>query len=165
MLYYSQGMEEVTFILTKVSLFREFIVHNIISLTESLYPNEGYGDNFKINKPLHDLLPLRFVLVSSPAQDSLWNKLVDRYHYLGYSRIHGKRLGFTQGYSKVRGGYKYHGNKKEIFIYVIKKDFRSALQITSPWTPQKAAMSVHERLQEVRTMTFQDLDFNPDLIS
>lgn len=247
-----------------------------ISQTESFYLNEGYRNNFKINQSLSVLLPLRFILASSPEENSLWNKLVNRYHYLGYSRIPGKRLkylifshdnlllaaigwksgsrqlvsrdafigwspscreknidhvvtnirfvifpwvsvfnlassilgksiyhvktdwkkyynkdiylaetfidptrfsgtcykaanwkrlGLTQGYSKIRGGYTYHGNRKEVFIYVIKKDFRNALHITSPWAPKKARpMSVLDRLQEVRTMTFQNLNFNPDLI-
>ena len=66
-------------------------MHNI-SQTESFYLNEGYRNNFKINQSLSVLLPLRFILASSPEGNSLWNKLVNRYHYLGYSRIPGKRL-------------------------------------------------------------------------
>lgn len=247
-----------------------------ISQTESFYLNEGHVENFTIDKTLRSLLPLRFVVMSSPLEDRLWNKIIDRYHYLGYSRIPGKRLkylifsrdhlllaaigwksgsrqlvsrdafigwspscremnldhvvtnirfiifpwvsvftlassilgksiyhlktdwkkrynkdvyfaetfidpmrftgacykaanwkhlGLTKGYSKVRGGYIYHGKRKEVFLYVVEKDFRKALQITSPWAPQKARpMSVLDRLQEVRTMTFQNLDFNPVLI-
>jgi hypothetical protein len=214
-----------------------------ISKIASFYLNEGHMLNFEINQPLRELLPLHFVLISSPDGNSVWNKLIDQYHYLGYSRIPGKRLkylifshdnhllaalgwkagsrqlfrrdvfigwtpscrkknidhvitnirfiifpwvsvfnlastilgksiyhvksdwkkqyntpvyfaetfidplrftgacykaanwkrlGLTQGYSKVRGGYTYHGKRKEIFIYVVEKDFRKALHITTP---------------------------------
>lgn len=256
-------------------MFQEFTVHNISEI-EGFYLNEGSIKKFTIKKSLRELLPLRFVLASTSEEKRLWDKLIDRYHYLGYSRIPGKRLkylifshdnlllaaigwksgsiqlfsrdtfigwppscreknidrvttnirfiifpwvtvynlaskilgksiyhlkidwkkhynkdiyfaetfidptrfagtcykaanwkyiGLTRGYSKIRGGYTYHGNKKEVFIYVIKKNFRKVLQIKTPYTPGKTpSMSVLDRLQEVQTMTFQNLNFNPDLI-
>lgn len=246
-----------------------------ISSQESIYLNNGEIKKHTINTTIQNLLPIRFELVTSSEQNYFWNKLIDKYHYLGYSRIPGKRIkyliytknsqllaaigwksgsrqlysrdtfigwtpscreknldhiitnirfiifpwvsvynlasailgrsikqakndwqkkyncevflaetfidptrftgtsykaanwkriGVTQGYSKIRGGYKYHGTVKEVYIYVVKKDIRKALDITTPWKPKKSPMPVEKQLEDLRKMTFQKLDFNPDLI-
>jgi len=44
-----------------------------------------------LNLSLNALGPVRLVPVSDPADQSLWNEYVERYHYLGYKRAFGYR--------------------------------------------------------------------------
>lgn len=45
-----------------------------------------------IVKPVHKLLPLRLERVKTKKESSLWNELIDRYHYLGYTRLVGAQI-------------------------------------------------------------------------
>lgn len=43
-------------------------------------------------RTLQELLPLRFEQVTANNKSALWNELVERYHYLGSSRLFGARI-------------------------------------------------------------------------
>jgi hypothetical protein len=43
-------------------------------------------------RTLQELLPLRFELVTAKNKSALWNELIERYHYLGSSKLFGARL-------------------------------------------------------------------------
>jgi hypothetical protein len=45
-----------------------------------------------VKKPLQELLPLRFDRVTAKHSSALWNELIERYHYLGSSKLFGARL-------------------------------------------------------------------------
>lgn len=45
-----------------------------------------------IVKSVQELLPLRLERVTAKKDSSLWNELVDRYHYLGYTRLPGAQI-------------------------------------------------------------------------
>lgn len=57
------------------------------------------GDS--IVKPVQELLPLRLERVSTKEDSYLWNELIDRYHYLGYTRLPGAQIRYMV-YSKDR---------------------------------------------------------------
>lgn len=54
-----------------------------------------------IVKPVQELLPLRLERVSTKENSYLWNELIDRYHYLGYTRLPGAQIRYLV-YSKDR---------------------------------------------------------------
>lgn len=81
-----------------------------------------------------------------------------------YRAANWQLLGTTKGFSKIRGGYIYHGRKKEVYVYVIRKDFRNRLGCTTPWKPSTPVPKPRNWMEEVRTMIFQKLDFNPELL-
>jgi len=45
-----------------------------------------------ISKPVAELLPIELVRVTSKKGSPLWNELIDRYHYLGYSPLPGAQI-------------------------------------------------------------------------
>ena len=45
-----------------------------------------------IVKPVQELLPLCLKRVVTKEDSSLWNELIDRYHYLGYTRLAGAQI-------------------------------------------------------------------------
>jgi SRSO17 transposase len=71
-------------------------------------------------------------------------------------------LGKTKGYSKIRGGYIYHGQEKEVYVYVIRKNFRELLGCTTPWKPHTTI--INHRWEDLQTMMFQNMNFNPELL-
>jgi len=45
-----------------------------------------------ISAPAGDLEPLRFRIVKTPPESALWNELIERHHYLGYTPLPGAQL-------------------------------------------------------------------------
>ncbi|CAA7600844.1 Domain of unknown function DUF4338 [Acididesulfobacillus acetoxydans] len=45
-----------------------------------------------ITVPLHHLGSIRFIRVSGSKQSRFWNELIERYHYLGYTRLPGAQI-------------------------------------------------------------------------
>jgi len=45
-----------------------------------------------ISAPVGELAPLRFHIVRTRAESSLWNELIERHHYLGYTPLPGAQL-------------------------------------------------------------------------
>jgi len=45
-----------------------------------------------LERPVHQLTQLELVCVTSRKESALWNGLIDRYHYLGYSPLPGAQL-------------------------------------------------------------------------
>lgn len=92
---------------------------------------------------------------------------IDPERYTGqcYKAANWQKVGLTKGYSRVKGGYKYHGKKKEVFIYEIDRNFRKLLDIKKPWYPKYHPQYIKEKHKEECNMLFTDLKFNPSIIS
>jgi len=45
-----------------------------------------------VKKTLQELLPLRFEQITMKNKSALWNELIERYHYLGSSKLFGARM-------------------------------------------------------------------------
>jgi SRSO17 transposase len=57
-----------------------------------------------------------------------------------YKASNWKRLGSTKGYSKRGKGYIYHGNIKDVYVYILESRYRKILGVpsaTKPQLPQK----------------------------
>ena len=52
---------------------------------------------------------------------------VDREHYLGtcYKASNWTYLGVTKGYGKIGKGFVYHGRKKDLYVYILDRQFAS----------------------------------------
>lgn len=53
-----------------------------------------------ITNPVSELMPIVLQRVTKPAESKLWNELIDRYHYLGYTVLKGAQLRYLIKSSK-----------------------------------------------------------------
>jgi SRSO17 transposase len=94
----------------------------------------------------------------------LLETFVDPKRYRGtcYKASNWEDIGMTKGFTKKGISYTYHGNKKEVYVYVIEKDFRKIIKCQKKPYPQKPA---HSREKErLLYMMIQQPDYDPKLI-
>ncbi len=70
--------------------------------------------------------------------------------------------GTTKGYSLSNEGYEYHGNLKEIYVYVVERNFRAIIGCQQrPFSP---TCPIRRNKEEADSMMIQKADYHPDLI-
>lgn len=67
-----------------------FKAHN--NLSERERPEPVVPDNRPVRGPLHELVPLEIQQVRRTARETLFNSLIEQYHYLGYQQPVGEHL-------------------------------------------------------------------------
>ncbi|HID30270.1 MAG TPA: IS701 family transposase, partial [Desulfobacterales bacterium] len=70
--------------------------------------------------------------------------------------------GTTRGYSLGNEGYEYHGNFKEVYVYVVERDFRSIIGCQQQSFPRRCP--TQRKKEEADYMMIQKADYHPDLI-
>jgi SRSO17 transposase len=73
-----------------------------------------------------------------------------------------QRVGRTKGYEKLRHGYRYHGQRKEVYLYVVEKEFRRIIGCQSRSYPQRGSRITQR--EGVLRMMMQQVGFDPKLI-
>lgn len=71
-------------------------------------------------------------------------------------------VGYTKGYGKQGKGYHYHGQKKEVYVYVVEPEYRRIIGCKRRSYSQKRSL-IKEKRSKLR-MVIQELGFNPELI-
>ena len=71
-------------------------------------------------------------------------------------------VGKTKGFTKEGKSYRYHGNRKDVYIYVLDKKLRSRLNIDTSFSREP---SKNKEKKERIDMMIQKVDYNPELIS
>ena len=71
-------------------------------------------------------------------------------------------VGRTKGYAKLHRGYRYHGRKKEVYVYVVEAEFREIIGCKRRSCPQRKSR-IKNREGKLRMM-IQDVGYDPDLI-
>jgi len=72
-------------------------------------------------------------------------------------------VGRTKGYAKLHSGYRYHGRKKEVYVYVVEPEFREIIGCKRRSCPQRRKSRIKNREGKLRMM-IQDVGYDPDLI-
>jgi len=86
----------------------------------------------------------------------------ERFSGSSYRAAGWQHIGTTKGYEKLKGGYRYHGRPKEVYVYVVEKHFRSIIGCERRSCPQKRS---HKNNREGRLrMMIQEAGYDPDLI-
>ena len=88
---------------------------------------------------------------------------VDKEKYIGtcYQASNWLYVGESGGYEKVGNKYKYHGNKKAVYLYPIKKNFKNLIGCTG--RPGRVLKINNEHLEMVY-MQLQKNDWHPKLL-
>jgi len=73
-----------------------------------------------------------------------------------------QRVGQTKGYAKLHVGYRYHGRKKEVYVYVVEPGFREIIGCKRRSCPQRRSRKKN-REGKLRMM-IQEVGYDPDLI-
>jgi hypothetical protein len=73
-----------------------------------------------------------------------------------------ERVGETKGYAKLHTGYRYHGQRKEVYVYVVEPEFRTIIGCKRRSYPRRRSRS-EEREGKLRMM-IQKIDYDPNLI-
>lgn len=77
-----------------------------------------------------------------------------------YKASNWKKLGETKGYTKQGKGYIYHGNVKEIYIYILNSRYREILGVPStPFFEQHLSKNVEET-----SLSLQQSAWTPELL-
>ena len=87
---------------------------------------------------------------------------VDPSYFQGtvYKASNWKKLGETKGYTKQGKGYRYHGNVKEIYIYILNSRYREVLGVPStPFFEQRLSKNVEET-----SLSLQQSEWTPELL-
>ena len=71
-------------------------------------------------------------------------------------------VGNSKGYSLGRGGYEYHGLVKEVYVYVVERDFRKIIDCQQ--RPFFWKCPISQKKEKADSMMIQRADYNPDLI-
>lgn len=98
-LYQKNGMIKKS---TVVTIFRRMAMDNMITINQSSkkilkkhspFASRGITRPPQIkNFKCHELRPLHFVQVKTKEDSSLWNYLIEHYHYINQSRIYGPQM-------------------------------------------------------------------------
>jgi len=75
-------------------------------------------------------------------------------------------VGWTKGYEKIYGGYRYHGQRKEVYVYVVEPGFRTIIGCKERSCPQgrsKRQSRRTEREGKLRMM-IGEVGYDPQLI-
>lgn len=70
-----------------------------------------------------------------------------------------QHIGSTSGYEKLRGGYRYHGRIKEVYVYVVEPEFRRIIGCQ-----RRSHLQERSRREEKLNMMIQKVGYDPDLI-
>ena len=71
-------------------------------------------------------------------------------------------VGRTKGYEKLRHSYRYHGQRKEVYLYVVQEEFRRIIGCQSRSYPQQRSRITQR--EGVLHMMVQQVGFDPKLI-
>ena len=71
-------------------------------------------------------------------------------------------VGSTKGFARKQPGYRYHGQIKEVYLYVVEPEFRRIIGCSRRSCPQKRSR-INERGERLRMM-IQQVEFDPALI-
>lgn len=96
----------------------------------------------------------------------LLETFVDKERYCGtcYLAANWTYIGLSSGYSRVRdGSYIYHGNKKGIYLYALKKNFRQILKCEEKPAIHRASQK-HIISEEVFGMLAHQIHWEPKLL-
>jgi len=94
----------------------------------------------------------------------LVESFVDRRRFAGttYRACGWQAVGNTSGYGKNRGRYAYHGERKEVYLYVVRKDMRELIGCRQRPDPEVwGAVKVWEGKLH---MMIQNAEYDPQLI-
>lgn len=86
----------------------------------------------------------------------------ERFSGSSYRAAGWQHIGTTKGYEKLRGGYRYHGKVKEVYVYVVEPEFRRIIGCERRSYPQEGSRTTHR--EERLHMMIQEAGYNPDLI-
>lgn len=88
---------------------------------------------------------------------------VDREKYTGtcYKASNWCYIGETRGFKKVGKTYKYHGNRKLIFLYFINKNYKNLISCTG--RPRQILKKWHKPLEKIY-MQIQQNEWHPELL-
>jgi len=76
-----------------------------------------------------------------------------------------QRVGKTKGYAKLHRGYRYHGRKKEVYVYVVEAEFRERIGCKRRSCPQRSGRSRIKNREGKLRMMIQDVGYDPHLIN
>lgn len=85
----------------------------------------------------------------------------EKYNGTSYRASNWKYIGESGGYEKVGETYKYHGNRKAVYLYIIKKSFKNLIGCTG--RPCRVLKKINEPLEMVY-MQLQENDWHPGLL-
>jgi len=85
-----------------------------------------------------------------------------RFSGASYRAAGWERVGETKGYAKLHTGYRYHGQRKEVYVYVVQPEFRTIIGCKRGSYPRRRSRS-EEREGRLRMMV-QKVDYDPSLI-
>jgi SRSO17 transposase len=93
----------------------------------------------------------------------LLETFVDQEKYTGtcYRASNWKYIGESGGYEKVGKTYQYHGNRKAVYLYVIRKNFKNLIGCTG--RPCRVLKKINKPLEMVY-MQLQQNDWHPGLL-
>ncbi len=87
----------------------------------------------------------------------------ERFSGSSYRAAGWQHIGSTKGYEKLKGGYRYHGRVKEVYVYVVEPEFRRIIGCERRSCPQEGSLTTHR--EERLRMMIQEAGYNPDLIN
>lgn len=90
---------------------------------------------------------------------------VDSRYFKGtcYRASNWLHIGNTYGSTKQGKGYRYHGSKKEIFVYVLEPDFRRMIGCRQkPWSPDDRPPPTKIKVEEL-TVLLEHCRWHPEL--
>lgn len=95
----------------------------------------------------------------------LFETFIDPRYYQGtcYKAANWFLAGKSKGYRKGKQNYQYHGAEKEVYLYVIKKNFREIIGCSQRFLSHKPT-KVKLR-EEKSSMMLQKMDYDPNLIN
>ena len=85
-----------------------------------------------------------------------------RFHGSCYRAAGWQVVGKTKGYEKLRHRYRYHGQSKEVYLYVVQREFRRIIGCQSRSYPQRGSRITQR--EGVLRMMVQQVGFDPKLI-
>ena len=85
-----------------------------------------------------------------------------RYYGTSYKAANWIYVGNTKGYGLGRAGYEYHGLVKEVYVYVVLRDFRKIIGCQQ--RPFFWKCPVSQKKERADYMIVQRADYDPDLI-
>lgn len=97
----------------------------------------------------------------------LLETFVDPRYFQGtvYQAAGWAHIGQTQGFTRQGPGYEYHGNPKEVYVYPLKKEFRSIIGCSRrPYVKPSLCLSEPMERSE-KLMLLNRIDWNPELVA
>jgi len=93
----------------------------------------------------------------------LFETFIDpRFYGTSYKSANWIYVGNSKGYGLGRTGYKYHGLFKEVYVYVVERDFRKIFGCRQ--RPFFWKCPISQKKEKADSMIIQRADYNPNLI-